>query len=248
MIFSFLVRHLDAHFSDDDIFASSCALLMAHWPILQPTCGPIEDQRFVGRVFNSEENREKYLSYVEEVADILEHSGIVEDRHRYGEIIAGYVMNDPMAREYESVEDYKRTELTEENSGYNAFRNPILSTLRVRLGEVRAHFDAIANNALPRDRQYDTQSKCPDWRNPGVDYFYSPCAINSGCYGHDPYICGIDGEFTFPACKTLVPPSCGVCFPYSRCGSAELVDGSEIVVPSPTCGPERAAECAPAAI
>merc|ERR1712029_739302 len=73
----------------------SCGPGMARWPILRPTCGPVEDHAIVGRILNGPENVGRYLGYVREYADVLADEGILDQLYDYGHGIKDYIADDP---------------------------------------------------------------------------------------------------------------------------------------------------------
>jgi hypothetical protein len=232
--------------------APKCAPAMVYWPILKPWAGYLNTIPTVGRILNNEKNMEQYLTHVREQMNIIANGKILEELHIYLETIAAYASKDDyFTRHYETLEDFEKVELTNDNSQHNIYENPFLPTLRVRLEEVQKQLDAIDSGTLPRNGQYDYRSMCPDWRNPEVEieptFITADCPV-PGCDG-DVLACFgqfcIDGEFMHEFCPLLGANECASCFPHSTCGSAlEVEVESKLLVPNPTtCGPDIAAEC-----
>lgn len=241
------------HMMNIEIFSFLCSLectpRMAYMPILQPTCGPIEEHKVVGRILNSDENMEKYLGYVSELVEILTaEDGVISDLYNYGDTIKEYIVEDPTFEI--TMEEYEDLELGEDIENYGIEgRYHLLKFTRFRVQQVKEQLEAINTGTLPRNGEYDPKAKCPDWRNDGTDIAKSAstpsencavpgCAGAGFCYSHDPTICNAEGEIIFGDCA-LASPFCDSCFPHSRCGSATDVDTSFTFVPNDdTCGDE----------
>lgn len=214
-----------AHYSCDE----SCSPRMVYWPILRPTCNSNEDNMILGRLLHSEENVQKYLSYVQEYVDALTSGGVLEKLYDYGNGIKEYVMEDPWSY-YPTIEAYADSELGADMEHYNTDDSPFLKTIQVRLQEVQKQLNAIRDGTLPRDGVYDEESVCPDWRdNSSEDYVslsnvegdssvpdsgtfveseicgseLSECAAATECFDHKSGICAFDGEILTVECQEI---------------------------------------------
>merc|ERR1740139_1495580 len=228
--------------------SAECGPRMAYWPIMQPTCGPVGEHRIVGRILNSPENMEKYLSYAQEMVDLLtEEGGVMAEMYAYGNVIKEHVMEDPLNSL--SMEEYEDKELGEDIDSYNDGEPPFLKFLRVRVGEVQKQLEAIKTGTLPRNGDYDPEAFCPDWRNkgsgvvvtavtPSEDCPIPDCLQKTMCFSNA--LCGPDGKMLIPECAAA-SPFCDTCFPHSRCGSATDIDVSGTFVASEDCGDDLAA-------
>jgi len=247
-----------------DLCSGTCAPRMVYWPILRPTCESVEDHEIVGRILNREENVQKYLDYIQEFLNILAGDNTIEKLYAYGDDIKKYVLEDPFSTtpanigqnikglgQYQSVEEYEKSELGRNTNDYNVNISPFLKTLQVRIEEVQKQLDAIQDGTLPRDGVYDEGSVCPDWRDDTFEDYRSAatvaddcaipfCSDAAICYGQ---ACGPDGNFLYDEC-TMAAALCNNCFPYSMCGSAPT-EPSSVLVQSSACGPEYV-DCATA--
>ena len=229
--------------------APQCAPRAAYWPIMQPTCGPIEKHQLFGRILNTDENMEKYLGYVSEFVDVLTaEDGALSNLYDYGNMIKEYIIDDPLSTL--TLEEYEDLELGDDIENYNIEGTlHFLKPTRFRVQQVKEQLDAIQAGTLPLNGEYDPNAVCPDWRNSGTDIpksgsTYSEdcmlpdCALAGICYDHNPLTCSLEGEILNPDCA-LASPFCDSCFPHSRCGSATDLDLTGSFVPNnETCGDE----------
>lgn len=231
-----------------------CGPRMAYLPILQPTCGPLEEHKVVGRILTTDENMEKYVKYVSELVDVLTaEDGVISDLYDYGNIIKEYIVDDPSWST--TLEEYEDLELGDDIENYGIEESlHLLKFTRFRVQQVKEQIEAIEAGTLPRNGKYDPDAKCPDWRNSGVDIAKSgstpgddcaipDCILAGLCYDNDPGICSLEGELQILDCA-LASPFCDSCFPHSRCGSATDLDNSGIFVSNiETCVEEELEIC-----
>lgn len=209
-----------------------CGYRQIYWPILHPTCEPMEDHKIVGPILNDESSVQTYLGHVADFAEVLTPEFFQELRD-YGASIKAFVVDDPLF-ERSSEEDYEASELSPGYSDYNTGEMPIIKFLEARVEQVKAQLDAIESGTLPRDGKYGKDEVCPDWRDSsGDDYIPgdtfvegllcpSFCEALSFCYGEA--LCDADGTFSFPLCPPITT-ACDACFPHSSCGSLKADDG-----------------------
>merc|ERR1712029_39663 len=140
---------------------------MVRWPMLRPTCGPVEYHAIVGRILNSPENVGRYLGYVREYADVLADEGILDQLYDYGHGIKDYIADDPWFQ-YPSVAEYEESELGTDVRDYDEDESSYLKILAVRLQQVREQLDAIEEGSLSLEKTtYPSDALCPDWRDYG---------------------------------------------------------------------------------
>lgn len=222
------------------ICANQCVSRKEFWPILRPTCGPMEDNKILGRLLNDEESKQKYLDYIETFVNMITPN-FLDDLRATGNSIKEFVVEDPLSEL--SISEYEESEL---GSTYNTTLGSFLMTLEKRLEQVKKQLDAIDAGTLPRDGVYGEDEVCPDWRDSsnGEDYTkpsapvgicqFDMCKDGSPCYGD--LLC-VDGEVTAELCEITRAAGCDTCFPYSKCGTGRT-DTSNILLEGSTCDSE----------
>ena len=230
-----------------ELCSGACAFRLIFQPILRPTCGAVEEHIILGRILNDDSSWDKYLTYVEEFARILEST--IGDLRLYGHDIKSFIVSDPLSNGVTEA-SYEESELELDYSDYNSETMPLLKTLSARLEQVNAQLIAIESETMPRDGIYDKYEKCPDWRDSdGTSYiggsaFDDSCGIPlcedaAPCFDDTPFTC-VDGNLIIDECKPA-ELFCGPCYPYSSCGSGVQDDSSKFVT-GDNCG-EQLGSC-----
>ena len=152
-------------FCNDDI----CNTRYAHWSVIRPTCGALEDNFLAGPLLTDPELHSRYLEYVREfVENVMSDEGLINEIQSHLAEIKPYVNADF----WSLFGAFFDSELTPDSANWEDEddRIPLLPFMKARVEDLRQQFAVLDDNSFPRGPPVGILGKnedletCPDWR------------------------------------------------------------------------------------